>query len=158
MAWIYALRFYRFCYYSQQRKCVGILFYIYMEVRLLLFVFGALWNLITLAITFHTHTHTRTHTQSVYKLFVVDCFSWIYSTLPDNKQMVALSATYPEYMADHLTVYMRNPTFIRLNISDPTLLGSFPCHTNTVTGPEKGHNSNNSGMFVRHELKYKFVC
>ena len=105
----------------------------------------------------HTHTHTRTHTQSVYKLFVVDCFSWIYSTLPDNKQMVALSATYPEYMADHLTVYMRNPTFIRLNISDPTLLGSFPCHTNTVTGPEKGHNSNNSGMFVRHELKY-FVC
>ena len=99
----------------------------------------------------HTHTHI------VCKLFVVDCFSWIYSTLPDNKQMVALSATYPEYMADHLTVYMRNPTFIRLNISDPTLLGSFPCNTNTVTGPEKGHNRNNNDMFVRHELKY-IVC
>ncbi|KAH3820320.1 hypothetical protein DPMN_122066 [Dreissena polymorpha] len=43
--------------------------------------------------------------------------------LPDNKQMLALSATYPEYLADHLTAYMRNPTFLRLNISDPALLG-----------------------------------
>ena len=37
--------------------------------------------------------------------------------------MLALSATYPEYLADHLTAYMRNPTFLRLNISDPALLG-----------------------------------
>jgi ATP-dependent RNA helicase DDX20 len=51
-------------------------------------------------------------------------FSWIYSTLPDNKQMLALSATYPEYLAQHLTAYMRNPTFLRLNVSDPALLGN----------------------------------
>jgi superfamily II DNA/RNA helicase len=50
--------------------------------------------------------------------------SWIFSALPDNKQMLALSATYPEYLAQHLTRYMRNPTFIRLNITDPALLGS----------------------------------
>lgn len=37
--------------------------------------------------------------------------------------MLALSATYPEYLAQHLTAYMRNPTFLRLNISDPALLG-----------------------------------
>lgn len=49
--------------------------------------------------------------------------NWIYSSLPDNKQMLALSATYPEYLAQHLTAYMRNPTFLRLNISDPALLG-----------------------------------
>ncbi|XP_048739061.2 probable ATP-dependent RNA helicase DDX20 [Ostrea edulis] len=49
--------------------------------------------------------------------------NWIYSTLPENKQMLALSATYPEYLAQHLTSYMRNPTFLRLNISDPALLG-----------------------------------
>ncbi|XP_053377234.1 probable ATP-dependent RNA helicase ddx20 [Mercenaria mercenaria] len=49
--------------------------------------------------------------------------NWIYSTLPENKQMLALSATYPEYLAEHLTAYMRNPTFLRLNISDPALLG-----------------------------------
>jgi ATP-dependent RNA helicase DDX20 len=50
--------------------------------------------------------------------------SWIFSALPDNKQMLALSATYPEYLAQHLTRYMRNPTFIRLNITDPALLGN----------------------------------
>ncbi|CAG2195176.1 DDX20 [Mytilus edulis] len=49
--------------------------------------------------------------------------NWIYSTLPDNKQMLALSATYPEYLAEHLTAYMRNPTFLRLNVTDPALLG-----------------------------------
>ncbi|XP_069141496.1 uncharacterized protein [Argopecten irradians] len=49
--------------------------------------------------------------------------NWIYSSLPENKQMLALSATYPEYLAQHLTAYMRNPTFLRLNISDPALLG-----------------------------------
>ncbi|XP_064605221.1 uncharacterized protein LOC135470297 [Liolophura sinensis] len=49
--------------------------------------------------------------------------NWIYSMLPDNKQMLALSATYPEYMAQQLTVYMRNPTFVRLNSEDPALLG-----------------------------------
>ncbi|KAL5013158.1 hypothetical protein ScPMuIL_007428 [Solemya velum] len=52
-----------------------------------------------------------------------DQINWIYSSLPDNKQMLALSATYPEYLARHLTMYMRNPTFLRLNVTDPALLG-----------------------------------
>ena len=47
------------------------------------------------------------------------CCSWIYSSLPVNKQMLALSATYPEALAQQLTDYMRNPTFIRLNVTDP---------------------------------------
>ena len=56
--------------------------------------------------------------------YVWICFiSWIYSTLPENKQMLALSATYTESMAQHLTSYMRSPTFVRLNSSDPALLG-----------------------------------
>ncbi|GAB1598876.1 probable ATP-dependent RNA helicase ddx10 [Argonauta hians] len=49
--------------------------------------------------------------------------NWIYSVLPDNKQMLALSATYPEYLAKHLMHYMRNPTYIRLNTSHLALLG-----------------------------------
>ena len=54
------------------------------------------------------------------------CCSWIYSSLPVNKQMLALSATYPEALAQQLTDYMRNPTFIRLNVTDPALLGTSP--------------------------------
>lgn len=49
--------------------------------------------------------------------------NWIYSSLPANKQMLALSATYPESLAQHLTQYMRDPAFVRLNPSDPGLLG-----------------------------------
>ncbi|GFS11000.1 eukaryotic initiation factor 4A [Elysia marginata] len=52
-----------------------------------------------------------------------ESINWIYSSLPENKQILALSATYPEYLADHLTRYMRNPTFVRLNAADPALLG-----------------------------------
>ncbi|RUS79846.1 hypothetical protein EGW08_012372, partial [Elysia chlorotica] len=52
-----------------------------------------------------------------------ESINWIYSSLPDNKQILALSATYPEYLAEHLTRYMRNPTFVRLNATDPALLG-----------------------------------
>ena len=59
------------------------------------------------------------------ELSYVPVFSWIYSALPENKQILALSATYPEYLAQHLTIYMRNPTFVRLNIYDPVLLGQF---------------------------------
>jgi len=53
------------------------------------------------------------------------CCSWIYSTLPANKQMITLSATYPESLAQHITSYMRSPVFVRLNAKDPSLLGSF---------------------------------
>lgn len=49
--------------------------------------------------------------------------SWIFSSLPVNKQMLALSATYPESLAQHLTHYMREPTFVRLNPSDMGLKG-----------------------------------
>uniref|UniRef100_A0A8C5M4Q7 Probable ATP-dependent RNA helicase DDX20 n=1 Tax=Leptobrachium leishanense TaxID=445787 RepID=A0A8C5M4Q7_9ANUR len=49
--------------------------------------------------------------------------NWIYSTLPANKQMLAVSATYPESLARALARYMREPTFVRLNVSDPSLLG-----------------------------------
>ncbi|XP_038604703.1 probable ATP-dependent RNA helicase DDX20 [Tachyglossus aculeatus] len=49
--------------------------------------------------------------------------NWIYSSLPANKQMLAVSATYPECLANALTRYMRDPTFVRLNSSDPSLIG-----------------------------------
>ncbi|NXD13474.1 DDX20 helicase, partial [Nothocercus nigrocapillus] len=49
--------------------------------------------------------------------------NWIYSSLPVNKQMLAVSATYPESLANALTRYMRDPTFVRLNPTDPSLIG-----------------------------------
>uniref|UniRef100_A0A8C1Z850 Probable ATP-dependent RNA helicase DDX20 n=2 Tax=Cyprinus carpio TaxID=7962 RepID=A0A8C1Z850_CYPCA len=49
--------------------------------------------------------------------------NWIFSSLPANKQMLALSATYPESLAKYLSRYMREPTFVRLNPTDPGLLG-----------------------------------
>ncbi|EQB78169.1 putative ATP-dependent RNA helicase DDX20 [Camelus ferus] len=49
--------------------------------------------------------------------------NWIYSSLPANKQMLAVSATYPEFLANALTKYMREPTFVRLNSSDLSLIG-----------------------------------
>ncbi|XP_072180102.1 uncharacterized protein [Diadema setosum] len=49
--------------------------------------------------------------------------NWVYNHLPENKQMLALSATYPEYLAKHLTKYMRDPTFVRLNPKDLALRG-----------------------------------
>ncbi|XP_058498643.1 probable ATP-dependent RNA helicase DDX20 [Solea solea] len=47
----------------------------------------------------------------------------IFSSLPVNKQMLALSATYPESLAQYLTRYMREPTFVRLNPGDLGLRG-----------------------------------
>ncbi|KAI1893106.1 hypothetical protein AGOR_G00140480, partial [Albula goreensis] len=52
-----------------------------------------------------------------------DQINWIYSSLPANKQMLALSATYPESLAQHLARYMRDPSFVRLNPTDPGLIG-----------------------------------
>ncbi|XP_041458083.1 uncharacterized protein LOC121410215 isoform X2 [Lytechinus variegatus] len=49
--------------------------------------------------------------------------NWVYNHLSDNKQMLALSATYPEYLASHLTKYMREPMFVRLNPKDLALRG-----------------------------------
>ena len=63
----------------------------------------------------------------VFNFFNIFAFliSWIFSSLPSNKQMMAFSATYPEQLATHLTRYMREPTFVRLNATDPTLQGMF---------------------------------
>uniref|UniRef100_A0A8C4NHI9 RNA helicase n=1 Tax=Eptatretus burgeri TaxID=7764 RepID=A0A8C4NHI9_EPTBU len=52
-----------------------------------------------------------------------DQINWIYSSLPANKQMLALSATYPESMAQQLNNYMREPAHIRLDPTDMQLLG-----------------------------------
>ncbi|CAL9703124.1 unnamed protein product [Knipowitschia caucasica] len=49
--------------------------------------------------------------------------NWIFSSLPVTKQMLALSATYPESLAQHLTRYMIDPTFVRLNPTDMGLKG-----------------------------------
>ena len=37
--------------------------------------------------------------------------------------MLALSATYTDHLAQHLRNYMKDPTFVRLNASDPALEG-----------------------------------
>lgn len=37
--------------------------------------------------------------------------------------MIALSATYPSFIATYVTRYMRSATFVRLNIIDPSLRG-----------------------------------
>ncbi len=37
--------------------------------------------------------------------------------------MIALSATYPTYMATYVTRYMRSATYVRLNTVDPSLRG-----------------------------------
>lgn len=59
-----------------------------------------------------------------WPIYVLSLFlSWIFSSLPVNKQMLALSATYPESLAQHLTRYMNEPTFVRLNPSDMGLKG-----------------------------------
>ena len=59
-----------------------------------------------------------------YIPFMKTISAGFYSSLPENKQILALSATYPEVLAQHLTAYMRNPTFVRMNASDPALLGN----------------------------------
>ncbi|XP_066912854.1 probable ATP-dependent RNA helicase DDX20 isoform X2 [Clytia hemisphaerica] len=49
--------------------------------------------------------------------------NWIYSALPKEKQMLALSATYPEVLAQHLNNYMTNPIHVRINPKDVALTG-----------------------------------
>lgn len=90
---------------------------------------------------------------STIRLFVLDeadklleenfqeSINWIYSTLPENKQMVAVSATYPETLAQHLRRYMRNPTFVRLNITDPALLGIRQYYEAAAYNPQKAYDN-----------------
>lgn len=49
--------------------------------------------------------------------------NWIFSTLGTHKQVLALSATYPEYLASYLENYMQDPVHVRINPKDVTLKG-----------------------------------
>ncbi|XP_064489523.1 probable ATP-dependent RNA helicase DDX20 [Ornithodoros turicata] len=52
-----------------------------------------------------------------------ESISWIYACLPESKQVMALSATYPIEMAALLKKYLNNPSVIRIGADDPALLG-----------------------------------
>jgi len=39
--------------------------------------------------------------------------------------MLALSATYPDLLAEHLNSYMRSPLYVRINPKDVALAGAF---------------------------------
>lgn len=43
--------------------------------------------------------------------------------MPLNKQVLAVSATYPEVLANLVSRYMQKPSFVRLGHHQPTLLG-----------------------------------
>ncbi|XP_054168157.1 probable ATP-dependent RNA helicase DDX20 [Oppia nitens] len=47
----------------------------------------------------------------------------IFECLPQNKQMIAVSATMGSELANFLTKYMRTPVFVRLNADNPALIG-----------------------------------
>lgn len=49
--------------------------------------------------------------------------SWIFSQLPQSKQMIVTSATYPKALDQLLSQYMRSPTMIQLNSEDVQLIG-----------------------------------
>ena len=93
-------------------------------------------------------------TLSIFFAFLI---SWIFSSLPSNKQMMAFSATYPEYLATHLTRYMREPTFVRLNATDPTLQGMFfpRIRKKNCFSCSKYHNN---GNLCFHENKTQIYC
>ena len=47
----------------------------------------------------------------------------IFESLPQNKQMIAVSATMTNDLANFLRQYMRTPVFVRLNADNPALIG-----------------------------------
>jgi ATP-dependent RNA helicase DDX20 len=55
--------------------------------------------------------------------FCILPYSYIFSVLPCNKQMIALSATYPDELAMFLGRYMRCPTHVSPGPEGPLLLG-----------------------------------
>ena len=61
--------------------------------------------------------------EALIKIFVVCFSSWIFSTLPKCKQMIALSATYPKTLAEFLENYMNDPSHVRISVTDVTLIG-----------------------------------
>jgi ATP-dependent RNA helicase DDX20 len=60
---------------------------------------------------------------SVYESFCVIPNSYIFSVLPCNKQLIALSATYPDELDAFLSRYMRSPTRVNAGPEGPALLG-----------------------------------
>ncbi|KZS09201.1 DEAD box ATP-dependent RNA Helicase [Daphnia magna] len=52
-----------------------------------------------------------------------DDVMWIFSQMPLTKQVLAVSATYPEVLANLVSRYMKKPSFVRLGHQQPTLLG-----------------------------------
>lgn len=54
----------------------------------------------------------------------LDDVTAIFNAMPANKQLLALSATYPERLAKTLERYMRDPTHLRLNPDDRVLRGA----------------------------------
>uniref|UniRef100_A0A094ZSE4 RNA helicase n=2 Tax=Schistosoma haematobium TaxID=6185 RepID=A0A094ZSE4_SCHHA len=50
--------------------------------------------------------------------------NYIWWSLPQSKQVLALSATYTDYLVnEHLPRYMNDPAIIRLAVKDPALIG-----------------------------------
>lgn len=62
----------------------------------------------------------------------------IYNNLPEIKQVMALSATYPESLANSLTSLMRTPKHVRLDTSSQVLIGldQYVLHTNYHPKPK----------------------
>nr|CAD7602691.1 unnamed protein product [Timema genevievae] len=69
--------------------------------------------------------------------FVKD-INYIFWKLPDNKQMIAASATYPNSLEKAVSCYMRTPTHVSPNYDGPVLLGLrqfvmvVPAHANVA--------------------------
>ncbi|CAH8485473.1 unnamed protein product [Schistosoma turkestanicum] len=60
---------------------------------------------------------------SVNNAFPAD-INYIWWNLPQSKQVLALSATYTDYLVnEHLPRYMNDPAIIRLAVKDPALIG-----------------------------------
>lgn len=64
-----------------------------------------------------------------------DDINWIFSSLPSRKQILALSATYPEELSKFLALYMETPVYVRINSKDPALLGITQCFRSTPYHP-----------------------
>ena len=69
------------------------------------------------------HVYKTIHQNFYYTYFIQNTYSWIYSTLPEDKQMLALSATYPKSLGDNLDHYMRSPMHVKIDPKDVSLLG-----------------------------------
>eukprot|EP01112_Ceratiomyxa_fruticulosa_P001769 TRINITY_DN11930_c0_g1_i1.p1 TRINITY_DN11930_c0_g1~~TRINITY_DN11930_c0_g1_i1.p1 ORF type:complete len:263 (-),score=40.34 TRINITY_DN11930_c0_g1_i1:84-872(-) len=54
--------------------------------------------------------------------------NWIYSTLSPLKQMLVFSATYPSFLLNLLSTYMKSPQYIMLSPDSPSLAGVTQYH------------------------------